>query len=529
MTTVREQVKTQAKPFHRSVWFWPILSLVLLGVALLLPLQILVDRAAPIVKGRVIHVLSVEFNSKVELDDLQVSVWHGLNISGAGLRIFPSHSGMATEPLIAVKKFDFHSAIVGLLLKPAHVGTVYVHGLVITIPPKSMHAGRQGHSRLFTKMEFVVDQTICDDSRLIIGTSKPNKDPLVFEMTHIVFHGVGRNSPWDYDAALTNAIPKGNIRTSGTFGPLDTESPGDSNVNGKYVFDQADLSTIRGIGGILHSVGTFDGQLSRIDARGSTDTPDFSLDTANRPMPLSTTFSATIDGMTGDTYLNKVDAKLAESTFSCKGWIVNEKGKGHTIDLDVDVPAGRIEDFLELAVKTTPPVISGVIQSKTNLHIGPGTESVSQKLDMRGEFTVRDIHFTNPSVEDKVDRMSLRAKGDPQEAKPGAPDVQSTMAGHFEMNDGRLNIPDLDYDLPGATVHLSGVYTLDGKQFDFTGKVRTKADLSHMVASKWKSILLKPIDPWFRKHGAGAEIPVKISGTGGTPHFGLNLGGEKEK
>src|SRR5208283_1055218 len=228
-------------------------------------------------------------------------------------------------------------------------------------------------------------------------------------------------SPWDYDAVLTNAIPKGIIHTSGTFGPLDTESPGDSNVTGKYVFDQADLSTIRGIGGILHSVGAFDGQLSQIDAGGTTDAPDFSLDTANRPMPLSATFSATIDGMTGDTYLNKVDAKLAESTFTCKGGIVNEKGKGHTIDLDVDVPAGRIQDFLELAVKTTPPLISGVIRSRTKLHIGPGMGSVSQRLSMKGEFTVRQIHFTNPSVEDKVDMMSLRAEGDPKQAKPGAP------------------------------------------------------------------------------------------------------------
>jgi hypothetical protein len=48
-----------------------------------------------------------------------------------------------------------------------------------------------------------------------------------------------------------------------------------------------------------------------------------------------------------------------------------------------------------------------------------------------------------------------------------------------------------------------------------------------MVASKWKSVLLKPVDPFFHKNGAGAEIPIKVSGTGDKPHIGLKFGGDK--
>ena len=515
-------------PLRRKIWIWLGLGVVLLGAGFLVTLQILIDRAVPIVKNRVVHALSSEYNSRVDLDDLQVSVWHGLNVSGEGLRIFPSPNVMAagaTEPLISVKKFQFHSALIGLMFKPMHLRTVYVSGLVVYVPPKSMRMQNTNPAHRFSKSDFVSDETICDDSRLIIGTSNPQKEPLLFEMKHIVFRGIGRSAPWDYDAVLTNAVPKGNIHATGTFGPWDTESPGDSSVNGKYVFDHADLYPMRGIGGILHSVGAFQGQLDRIDAEGTADVPDFSLDTADHPVPLSTRFSATIDGMNGDTYLNQVDAKLGDSSFSCRGAIVDEKGKGHTIDLDVDVPAGRIQDFLELAVKTTPPVMSGVIQTKTKLHIAPGEERVVQKLSMKGEFTESRIHFTDPSVEDKVDMMSLRAQGDPKQAKPGAPDVHSKMTGHFEMKNGTMKFPDLDYELPGASVRLSGAYALDGRKYDFTGKVRTKAELSQMVGSKWKSILLKPVDPFFHKHGAGAEIPVKISGTGDSPHFGLKMGG----
>ena len=200
------------------------------------------------------------------------------------------------------------------------------------------------------------------------------------------------------------------------------------------------------------------------------------------------------------------------------------KGKGHIIDLDIDVPAGRIQDFLELAVKTQPVVMTGVLAMKTKLLIRQGKESVTQKLEMQGDFMLKQIHFTNPALQDKVDMLSLRAEGHPKEAKPGAEDVDSQMTGNFQMQDGKLSLEGLNYALPGATVGLAGVYTLDGREFDFTGKVRTKAKLSQMVASRWKSWMLKVADPFFHKNGAGAEIPVKITGTNTAPKFGLNIG-----
>ena len=117
---------------------------------------------------------------------------------------------------------------------------------------------------------------------------------------------------------LTNAVPKGEIHAVGTFGPWDTETPGDSTVTGKYTFQHADLNTIKGIGGMLHSVGDFTGRLDRIEVHGTADVPNFSLDTANHPVPLHTQFSAIVDGTTGDTYLQPVEAKLGESEFSCQ-------------------------------------------------------------------------------------------------------------------------------------------------------------------------------------------------------------------
>jgi hypothetical protein len=294
-------------------------------------------------------------------------------------------------------------------------------------------------------------------------------------------------------------------------------------VTGKYTFDHADLGTIKGIGGILSSVGEFTGQLNRIVVDGTTETPDFSLDTANRPVPLHTKFHAIVDGTSGDTYLQPVDATLDQSNFSCTGAVVNVKGKGHFIDLDANVPNGRIQDFLELAVKTRPVLMTGRLNMKAKLHIHPGSQRVIERMGLQGGFRLRSIHFTNPEWQDKVDMLSLRAQGQPKLAKPGADDVSSLMTGQFVLGNARLNLSKLSYSLPGADVNLAGVYSLDGSELDFDGKVRTKAALSNMVATWWKSWLLKPVDPFFRKNGAGAEIPIKISGTRGAPKFGLDL------
>jgi hypothetical protein len=199
------------------------------------------------------------------------------------------------------------------------------------------------------------------------------------------------------------------------------------------------------------------------------------------------------------------------------------KGKGHIIDLDTDVPNGRIQDFLQLAVKAKPVLMTGRLQMKSKIHIRPGKERVIEKMGLRGNFRLHSIHFSNPEWQDKVDMLSLRARGEADQAKPGAKDVASTITGEFGMGQGKLRFDRLLYAMPGADVNMAGVYSLDGNELDFSGKVRTKAALSQMVSTWWKSWLLKPVDPFFKKNGAGAEIPIKISGSRGSPKFGLDL------
>jgi len=530
MSTAHEESTPRGGPKpHQGksrIWKWISISLLLAVIVVATIVEIMVYRSGPILKGRIVETLSTRFDSRVEMDEFDVSVVRGFEVSGSGLRIYAPDDVVAAgakDPLISLSHFSFHVNLAGLFIKPMHVGTVKVNGMAISIPPREIRNQGGPSNRHIGKIKIVVDRIECNDSKLIIGTAKPDKDPKEFDLQHIVMRNVGPNDPWEYDATLVNAIPKGDIHAKGTFGPWVNESPGDSAVTGNYTFDNADLGTIKGIGGILSSTGQFNGQLNRIVVDGTTETPDFSLDTANHKVPLHTKFHAIVDGTSGDTYLQPVEARLQQSDFSCVGAIVNVKGKGHIIDLDVNVPNGRIQDFLELAVKTKPVIMTGRLNMKTKLHILPGKESVTQKLDLKGGFNLRAIHFSNPEWQDKVDMLSLRAQGEANQAKPGAEDVSSQMIGNFGMSSGKLNFSKLAYSLPGADVNLAGIYSLDGNELDFSGKVRTKAALSNMVATWWKSWLLKPVDPFFKKNGAGAEIPIKISGTKGAPKFGLDL------
>src|SRR4030088_3420636 len=139
------------------------------------------------------------------------------------------------------------------------VGGGDVGGQGIHIPAREMRAQAPKGQRHIGKIKIVVDEIVFEDSKLVIGTLKPDKEQLDFEMSRIVMRNVGPNAPWDYDATLVNATPKGDIHARGTFGPWNNDSPGDSTVTGHYTFDHADLNTIKGIGGILSSVGEFTG------------------------------------------------------------------------------------------------------------------------------------------------------------------------------------------------------------------------------------------------------------------------------
>ena len=513
---------------HSGRWRWAV-AIVVLGLVAVAALSIVVYRAEPTLRARVTETLSTRFKSKVELDSFHVSVIKGLQVSGSGLRIFgetdPNNHEPGFQPIINVAEFEFHIGIHDLFHTPLHVNTVFVKGLQLNLPPREHRSEMTNMEHKGGKIEIVVDKFDCDNAQLIINTLKPGKLPLEFNIEKLKMTTIGAGSPMHFDAKLTNPKPVGEIDSSGLFGPWQPDSPRDTPVSGTYSFDHADLGTIKGIGGILSSTGKYSGVLDKIVVDGSTDTPDFRIAISGRAVPLHTDFHATVDGTTGDTYLEPVKAMILSTSVVAKGSVVRLKAPGgHRVELDVVIEKGKIEDLLKLAVRTDPPVLTGLVHLKTKFDLSPGEADVANRLKLAGNFEVSGAHFTNDKIQDKVDALSMRSQGKPKQAQDGIPDnIHSDMKGTFRLADGRLTFSQLQFRVPGTEVSLTGTYSLDGNEFDFHGKARLDAKLSQMVTG-WKKILLKPADPFFSKNGAGTELPVKVTGTKSEPHFGTDFG-----
>jgi AsmA-like protein len=512
-----------------------ILAVVLLAILVFVVfLSILAHHAEPLLRARVIETLSTRFQSRVDLDELKVSMYQGLLVSGKGLRIYgqtdPNIHREGIQPLIGVDEFKFRAGIMSLLQSPMHVGTVYIKGLELNIPPKQdrQQLGNMGPKN--GKIKIVVDRFHSEKAHLVINTNRPDKLPLDFDIQDLHMRDIGPNQPLTFKAVIVNPKPVGDIDSHGEFGPFHSEDPRESPVRGEYTFSKADLGTLKGIGGILSSTGHYEGTLGRIVVDGETDTPDFSLNISGRKVPLKTTFHAIVDGTSGDTYLQPVNATLLSTSFAASGFVVRTiDPPGHHIQLDVTLPNGKIDDLLRLAVHTDPPVMTGKVKLQTKLDLSPGDPDLSDRLYLKGKFSVSGTHFSNDKIQSRVDALSMRSQGKPQLATDDVPDnIKSRMGGNFELKKSVLALPDLKFEMPGTKVNLEGEYSLDGNKFDFHGHARFDAKLSQMVGG-WKSIFLKPVDPFFSKHGAGTELPIKITGTQSEPHFGLDFGHKDAK
>ncbi len=511
-------------------WIAIVAVIVLAGAGVVV--QLAIDRAQPILRTRVIDTLSNHFNSKVELATFQVSVIKGIEVSGHGLKIYgktdPNPYEAGVQPLIAVQEFRFRTSLLSLFHSPMHVDTVYVKGLELNIPPKGERQQMTSMGSKTPKMTIYVDRFVCEETELLINTSKPGKPPLEFAIGDLKMKDVGPGQPMQFNATLVNPKPVGDIQSNGFFGPWQQDSPRDTPVQGDYSFSNADLSTIKGIGGILSSTGQYSGTLGNIAVHGTTDTPDFQVAASGHPVPLHTEFHAIVDGTSGDTYLQPVNATFLHTSFTASGSVVRVAPKGHDIELDVALGSARIEDLLKLGVRTDPPVMTGSVQMKTRMSLTPGDATVTDRLELAGNFHVPQGHFTNKKVQGKLDSLSLRSQGHPKQAKEqNGEDVQVDLQGVFTLKNGLLSFSLLHFVVPGTHVEMTGDYGLDGKTFDFHGTARLDAKVSQMTTG-WKSVLLKPVDPFFSKNGAGTEVPIQVTGTESEPHIGLDFGHKDE-
>ena len=498
-----------------------VVAVVLVVIGLSIPLR------SATLKARVIALLTEELESEVTIDTLEGHVFPRVAVSGRGVAI--RHKGRTdVPPIIAIDSFEIRGSLRDLMKEPRHVSEVRLQGLRVTIPPgddndyddgKTDDESRAGAERL---PHVIIDRFEAPDTIITIVPKKAGKQPKVFTVHHLVMDSLGITETMPFIATLTNPIPKGEIETSGTFGPWNVAHPASTPVTGTYVFANANLDTIEGLAGVLSSAGAFTGPLNRIEVQGTTDTPKFQVDAGGLPVPLKTSFTAVVDGSDGDTYLTRVDGTFLNTSLTAHGSVVGFEGvHGRQIDVDVTIKKGRIEDLLRLAVNSEKPILLGAAELQAKLVIPPEKKKVIDKLRLRGQFTLSKATFTDPTVQTKLVGLSRRGQGMVEGEQAG--DVLSNLKAHFTFENATASFSSLTFSVPGSAVELVGQYGLREERLDFRGHLKMQAPLSEVAGGGVKGFFLKAIDPFFRKPGAGTVIPIKITGTRKAPKFGLDM------
>ncbi len=510
-------MQSQRSTTRRRVLTWVI---IVLGVPFLLAVILVIYfwRFPPLNREWVVDALEKHYQCDVELKSFSASFFPAASIAGEEL-VLKRRDRANLPPLASIRKFSVSADWLGLLRQPRHFRQVRLEGLVMVIPPRQSQAQAKKERQV---SPFVLDEVFADGAMLSILPANLNKPPHVFEIQKLRMQSAGLGQPMSFQVTLTNPTPVGQIQSSGRFGPWNTDEPSLTPVSGNYTFSHAELSTIRGLGGTLSSHGSYEGVLSQIQVQGETDTPDFDLGISGNKLRLKTQFSAVVDGVDGDTLLRPVSAQLLGSTIVARGGVTQVAGRnGRIILLDVNAKPARLEDLLHLVVKSTTPSIIGAasVQAKFDLH--PGEEEVAKRLKLDGSFSVQSAHFTNPEVEAKITSLSRRGQG-----KPRDDDLQNArfdMQGHFVLANSQVTFSSLSFSVPGAAVQLQGTFGLLSQALDFHGTLRLQAKVSQTTTGI-KSLLLKPVDPFFEGKGAGTVLPIKITGTREEPSFQLEIG-----
>lgn len=553
MSTDSTRAGTQPGHPHTPLWqrAWlraAVALLVVCAAVLLLGGEYLVRQAEPILRSRITTSLAARFGEPVALDRLHISLLKGVEVEGYGLRLpllTGDGSSEAPYPLLAVRYFAFRTTFRGLFRQPTQLAAVEVDGMELHIPPPALRrqlfraGGRtaQGNGLAPSGISLRIQELHCRDVQLFLHPASPGKLPLQFRIATLDLRDLARTESMTYDAQLTNPKPVGALHVNGHVGPWGgiaatalpaTPDPGQTPLDGTYTFQDADLRSIRGLGGTLSSTGRFSGVLSRLTLDGHTDTPDFSLSTGRHAVPLHTTFHALVDATSGNIALQPVSARLAGSDLTVSGSVLKATGGGHDLRLHLTIPHGRVQDFLWLATRSDPALMNGTLTLDAMLRLPPGERPVPQRLHMAGSFHLTGVRFNNPRLQGSIDRLSARAQGRPGSVTgppgSGAPAVPSQLAANLVLDGGVMAITGIHYAVPGALVQMNGVYSLDGRLFEFKGDVRTGATVSQMVGG-WKGSLLRPFDSVLQRQGAGAVVPLTVSGTADGIHLGLALNG----
>jgi hypothetical protein len=486
------------------------------AVAILCIVVLLFSRHWPFTEAAVLEDLRESSDSQVKVQSFHETFFPspGCVLEGVSFDHGPNNA----NPLITIEKLTVQGSYAGLL--SSHVSRITAAGLRILVPAFGTSTGL--HTE---KSKITIDEVVANGALLEFAYTDASKPPLRFEIHESTLRNVGWSGPFTYRLKVRNPEPPGEVTTSGKFGVWIQGNPGETPISGEYKFEQADLGVYEGIAGTLSSSGKYSGKLSHIDISGTTDTPNFEVKSGGHPMRLTTQFDAYVDAIHGDTFLKEVDADFWKTHIVADGSVAKSPdGKGKTAIINLRGDHARIEDLLLLFVESRRAPMSGSVTLKARVEIPPGPEKFLEKVKLSGGFGIAAGTFASPSTQEGVNKLSAGARGEKDPSDPET--VLTDLTGKVNLQKGTAHFADLSFGVPGAAARLHGHYNLLNHKIDLRGQMQVESKISNTETGA-KAVLLKAIEPFFKKKKKGEIVPVRISGTYEHPTFGLDLNDKK--
>ncbi|UWZ84067.1 AsmA-like C-terminal region-containing protein [Occallatibacter riparius] len=429
-------------------------------------------------------------------------------------------------PIGTVQTFVVQGRWIDLLMLRRRVELVDITGFHLVLPPPGSKAAQEdfpaGSTADFTGPDTPIERMEIHAS--LLDVLRENGARFSFPIRQLHIENMQKGRAMKYAVDMDNAIPHGQIRASGYFGPLSAGSPGETLVSGKFEVERFRLQDVGKIRGTLSGSGSFSGRLDAIRAAADTDTPDFAVDDGT-PSSVTGRIDCTVNGLNGDVVYHRMEARTGDTAVMATGSTQGVGGK--TTELELAVTGGRAQDLLRPFLHKAPPIV-GLVDLHAHASLAPSKEGdFFHRLRVNGGFDVPREKVTDGATERNLSAFSQRARGgkapDPDKDKttPIA-DAISSVRGPATIRDAVVTTHGLTFEVPGAQARLDGTFNLHTSAVRLTGTVATKADIAK-DATGWKSILLKPLAPFFRKKQAGAVIPIAVTGTPGNYKVTENL------
>jgi len=401
-----------------------------------------------------------------------------------------------------------------LLLLRQQVRLVDIKGLHVVIPPVGSRAMQEdfppGSSGDFAGPLTAVEKLVIHGA--VLDLMRKTGERYTYPIRELVMRNLQQGKAVPYSVDMQNAWPTGRIQSSGSFGPLMPQNLGGTNLSGKFTFTGVHLDQIGELHGTLTSEGHFSGILEAIELLASASTGDLAVQDG-RPTPVSGSVQCTMNALNGNLMLSKIEIQTGKSTVEANGTVTGPANMAKQADLDLSATKARVQDMLRPFIKREPPV-AGAVAFKGHAHLAPQTDGAKflQRLSVDGSFVLPKEKLTDPAKESTLTGFSQRAQGGKQDDDPDPnAEVLSRLEGDVRVRDGVASTERLTFTMPGASADMKGTYDLRDGTVHMLGELRMDSDISHATTG-FKSLLLKPLVPFFKKKNAGAVVPIAITG-----------------